>query len=76
MNPRSSLLLRVLVPSEKDIRRAAYHLWEEAGRPLGRDLEFWFRARERLHRPEPVRILPRPAASTARNAQPVEAGIR
>jgi hypothetical protein len=26
------------------IRRRAYHLWEQAGRPEGRDLEFWQQA--------------------------------
>lgn len=28
------------------IRKRAYHLWELDGRPEGRDLEFWERARE------------------------------
>ena len=26
----------------------AYHLWEQAGRPDGRDLEFWTRAEEKM----------------------------
>lgn len=26
------------------IRLRAYHLWEQAGRPEGRDLEFWYQA--------------------------------
>jgi hypothetical protein len=30
------------------IRTAAYFLWEEAGRPIGRDLEFWTKAEEKL----------------------------
>ena len=30
---------------EQRIRIRAYHLWEEAGRPEGRDLEFWYQAR-------------------------------
>lgn len=39
-------------PLEKDparehrIRERAYHLWEQEGRPEGRDLEYWERARE------------------------------
>jgi hypothetical protein len=33
---------------EEDIQKCAYHLWLEAGRPAGRDLEFWDAARERL----------------------------
>ena len=31
---------------EQRIREAAYHLWEEDGRPQGRDVEYWERARE------------------------------
>ena len=31
---------------EQRIRERAYHLWDEEGRPQGRDLEFWERARE------------------------------
>jgi hypothetical protein len=33
---------------EEGIRKCAYHLWEASGRPHGRDLEFWERAREQL----------------------------
>lgn len=31
-------------PSEKRIRRRAREIWEENGRPSGRDEEFWFKA--------------------------------
>lgn len=31
---------------EARIRERAYHLWEADGRPHGRDVEFWERARE------------------------------
>ncbi len=31
---------------EQRIRERAYHLWEADGRPNGRELEFWERARE------------------------------
>jgi len=34
--------------SEHDIRTRSYLLWEGAGRPQGRDMEFWFRARSQL----------------------------
>jgi hypothetical protein len=33
---------------EDAIRHRAHALWEEAGRPDGRDEEFWHRAREEL----------------------------
>lgn len=61
---------------EKDIQHAAYFLWEQAGRPAGRDQEFWFAARERLRHRAPVHKLPRVALSSARNAQPDWPGIR
>ncbi|MBS0642453.1 MAG: DUF2934 domain-containing protein [Acetobacteraceae bacterium] len=32
--------------TEHRIRERAYHLWEADGRPHGRDVEFWERARE------------------------------
>lgn len=31
---------------EQRIRERAYHLWEADGRPHGRDVEYWERARE------------------------------
>ena len=31
---------------EQRIRERAYHLWEQDGRPHGRDLEYWEQARE------------------------------
>ena len=31
---------------EDRIRERAYHLWEGSGRPQGREVEFWHRARE------------------------------
>lgn len=31
---------------EHRVRELAYHLWEQDGRPHGRDVEFWERARE------------------------------
>jgi hypothetical protein len=79
MNPRTHPV-HPPEPAEKDIQHAAYFLWEEAGRPEGRDQEFWFAARERLRHTAPVRAtvrkLPRLAVSTARNAQPALAVIR
>ncbi|HVS40013.1 MAG TPA: DUF4058 family protein [Gemmataceae bacterium] len=39
---------RVCVPSEEEIARAAYFLWEQEGRPHGRDKEHWRRAQEQL----------------------------
>lgn len=64
--------------TEREIQHAAYFLWEAAGRPRGRDLEFWLEAQERL-RHQPRRHWPgpaNPAAKPARNAQPGSPAIR
>jgi hypothetical protein len=36
------------MPSQKDIERRAYQLWEEAGQPEGRDREFYLEAERQL----------------------------
>ncbi len=36
------------MPSQKDIERRAYQLWEEAGQPEGRDREFYLEADRQL----------------------------
>ena len=33
---------------EASVSRLAYQLWEDAGRPAGRDLEFWVAAEAKL----------------------------
>jgi hypothetical protein len=33
---------------EANVSRVAYQLWENAGRPAGRDLEFWLEAEARV----------------------------
>ncbi|MGL3109182.1 DUF2934 domain-containing protein [Bradyrhizobium sp. BR 1432] len=38
---------------EEETRRRAHELWENEGRPEGRDLEFWLRAERELHRGGP-----------------------
>ncbi|MDH2347605.1 DUF2934 domain-containing protein [Bradyrhizobium sp. SSUT18] len=35
-------------PTPKDIERRAYHLWEQAGMPNGRDREFYLEAERQL----------------------------
>jgi hypothetical protein len=36
------------VPTEDDIQRLAYNLWEQEGRPDGRDQSHWFAAKQIL----------------------------
>ncbi len=60
-------------PTELEISHAAYLLWEENGRPVGRDLEFWLSAQERLRHTVPVHgrwQWTRSATHAARYAQP------
>jgi hypothetical protein len=35
---------------EEAVRRTAFFLWEQDGRPEGRELEYWTRAEEQLRR--------------------------
>jgi hypothetical protein len=36
-------------PDEGNIRNRAREIWEENGKPAGRDLEFWLRAEREFH---------------------------
>jgi hypothetical protein len=45
-------------PTEEQIKRRAYELWERAGKPEGREEEFYYQAEEELRKknkpsPEP-----------------------
>lgn len=33
---------------EQRVRQAAYHLWEQDGRPDGRETDYWFQALQKL----------------------------
>jgi hypothetical protein len=37
---------------EEQIRRRAHELWEQSGRPEGRETEFWLQAERELSRDE------------------------
>ena len=47
---------------ENRVRERAYHLWESEGRPHGRDVEYWERARELVGMEEnsDTRLMPIP----------------
>ena len=40
--------------TEEQIRELAYAIWEQEGRPDGRDLEYYFRAKQKLKEREAV----------------------
>ncbi|PDT89937.1 hypothetical protein CO669_12905 [Bradyrhizobium sp. Y36] len=35
-------------PTDQDIRERAHHLWAQAGKPAGREDEFWHAAEQEL----------------------------
>ena len=39
-------------PDENEIRKRAQEIWEEHGRPAGRDLEFWLQAEREFREAE------------------------
>jgi hypothetical protein len=41
-------------PTERRIRRRARELWEQAGWPNGRDLEFWLQAEQEFREAEDI----------------------
>jgi hypothetical protein len=53
---------------ESYVSRLAYELWENAGRPAGRDLEFWLAAEAKVHA-----TAQRPTASASVEATPAVA---
>ncbi|HLH57458.1 MAG TPA: DUF2934 domain-containing protein [Verrucomicrobiae bacterium] len=60
---------------ESTVSLVAYQLWEQAGRPTGRDLEFWLAAETKLReqaQPEaaPKSSAVRPARAGARKSWP------
>jgi len=62
-------------PTEQQIQHAAYYLWEEEGRPVGRDSEIWFAARERLKHRSTVHLNERrgPAGAPDLSTNSIEA---
>jgi hypothetical protein len=59
---------------EERVRERAYHLWEADGKPHGRDVEYWQRARELIAMEESAGagLLPNPAAHPG---SPSETGV-
>lgn len=63
--------------SEKDIeyiRVAAYYIWENEGRPQGRDAEIWAMAEKSLKKPAAKKAAAKPAAKKepAKKAAPAK----
>ena len=69
--------------NEENIRVAAYYIWEQAGRPEGKDKECWIRACEQLFAPKKTvkvatkkatkaKVAPKKAAAPAKKSEPVK----
>jgi hypothetical protein len=43
-NNMKKTMEQTMTVDEANVSRVAYQLWENAGRPVGRDLEFWLAA--------------------------------
>ncbi|WP_426435583.1 DUF2934 domain-containing protein [Bradyrhizobium genosp. P] len=41
-------------PTDEQIRQRAHEFWEAAGKPEGRQNQFWFEAERELERPDPA----------------------
>jgi len=61
---------------EHRIRERAYHLWEAEGKPHGRDVEYWERARELVGMEESAGSGLLPATESRREADIGEADIQ
>jgi Protein of unknown function (DUF2934) len=77
---KESCMTSVATPLNERIRLRAYHLWEADGRPAGRDVEFWERARALIaiednptagQLPNPMQNSPSPEAT--QRVEPIEA---
>ena len=51
-------------PTEKEITHRAYQLWEQAGRPEGRDKEFYHQAEQELRNEDKSSPLRTPESHT------------
>ncbi len=48
VGPRFQEEVQLSEPTEQDIRERAHRLWEQAGKPEGREEEFWHAAEQKL----------------------------
>lgn len=48
------------MPTEEQIRELAYAIWQQEGRPEGKDAEHYFRARQILEQQETAKVIELP----------------
>lgn len=77
INSQPILIMSFHKPRHEEIAELARQLWERAGQPIGRDLEFWLRAETQL-----APAVAKPAGATAspplpgREGRPLQNGGR
>ena len=57
--------------NEDNIRVAAYYIWEQAGRPQGKEKECWIKACEQLFAPKKAVAKKKTTAVEKKQAKPV-----
>jgi len=62
------------MPTDEAIRERSYLIWESEGRPSGKELEHWVRAKRELEGKTPA--APRRAAKRAAPAAATEAPVK
>ncbi|MGH7971832.1 MAG: DUF2934 domain-containing protein [Limisphaerales bacterium] len=65
-------------PDKKEIGLLAYQLWEKAGQPSGKDLDFWLEAEKQLRNAvQPIPTIPvkLPPAATKQQRTPQPAVV-
>ena len=70
LSSAAPVVTRVQVAHD-EISRRAQQLWESAGRPKGRDVEFWLDAERELTPPPPAAITPATPQAPTENLPPV-----
>jgi hypothetical protein len=73
MNETPSTLTNLRQPSRDEISSKARELWENYGRPAGRDEEIWLEAERQLHQPSSAQSAPA-ADTVSAPASPPPAG--
>jgi len=58
------------VPTEEQIKELAHAIWEQEGRPEGKDVEHYFRARQILEEREKARVIELPPPSPTPELSP------
>lgn len=56
--------------TEQQVRELAYAIWEKEGRPQGKDVEHYFRARQILEHQEATAVSDTPRATAATEPAP------